>query len=91
MLQISTALDSFFKKSGYYAHIKEAEIREQWAVIVGGMFAKATANIAFRGGTMFVTVNSAAIKQELFNNRSIIIHRINEKIQEPYIKEIIFR
>ncbi|MDR0941798.1 MAG: DUF721 domain-containing protein [Bacteroidales bacterium] len=88
---IGTALDAFFKKSGYYSHIKEAEIREQWSSIVGTMFAKATTNIAFKNKTMFVSVNSAAIKQELFLNRTTIVYRINEKIKEPYIKEIIFR
>jgi len=91
MLPIGTALDAFFKKSGYYARIKEAEIREQWSAIVGTVFARATTHIGFKNGTMFVEVNSAAIKHELFINRTTIIYRINEKIKEPYIKEIIFR
>lgn len=88
---IGSALDAFFKKSGYYDKIKQAEIREQWSAIVGVMFAKATTNMYFKSGTMFVSVNSAAIKHELFVNRTTIIYRINEKIKEPYIKEIIFR
>lgn len=88
---IGAALEQFFKKSKYYSHIKEAEIRESWGDIVGTMFANATTNISFNNKTMFVSVNSAAIKHELFLNRTTIIFRINEKIKDTYVKEIIFR
>lgn len=86
---LSQVLDEFFRKNGMEEKILEAKVKDSWNTVVGPVFSNATKQIRISKGVLFVSMQSAAIKHEIFIHRSTIIAKLNEIAQKPFIHEII--
>jgi predicted nucleic acid-binding Zn ribbon protein len=89
--QMGQVIDDFFKKSGLLQKFKETELKENWNSIVGPLFAKSTKKIAIYNGVLFVTMDSPAIKNEIFLNRTKIIERLNSSVNQQIIHDIVVK
>ena len=84
---IREMLDTFHLRE----RVNEMRLRENWEKIFGRTLAKYTRNISVRSGKLYLTVDSASLRQELAFNKAKMIERINEATAPGFVEEIIFR
>ena len=84
---IDELLDSYHLKE----RVNEMRLKENWGKIFGKMISKYTSHLGVRNAKLFLTVESASLRQELSFNKEKMIERINEFIAPGFIKEIVLR
>lgn len=79
---------------GGYKHkskLYKNKLSTTWEELMGTTIAKYTSRIAVRKKTLFITIDSAPLKQELSFSREKIKKVMNEKLGENYIEEVVIR
>lgn len=66
----------------------ERMVVQKWPDVMGPMIANMTGNIEMKDGTLFVHIHSAALRQQLFECRYDIIKKLNQAINNQFIKDI---
>lgn len=66
----------------------ERMVVQKWPDVMGPMIANMTGNIEMKNGTLFVHIHSAALRQQLFECRYDIIKKLNQAINNQFIKDI---
>ena len=84
---ISEMLDTFHLQE----RVNELRLRRNWEKIFGRTIAKYTREISVRSGKLYLTVDSASLRQELTFNKTKMIGRINESIATGFVEDIILR
>ena len=87
---IKEAIDLFLETYKIKDKYLETSVLAQWEQIMGRTIASRTSEIYIRNKKLFIRLNSAALKQELFHGKEKIIELINEKMGAIVIKEVIF-
>ena len=84
---ISDALVDFLRESGLEQSVLDVQIEEVWPRVMGETVKKLTRSIEVREGVLYVHVNSAALKTQLFENRFELIRKLNEAVGAPALKD----
>lgn len=71
--------------------LRELNIMNAWPAIVGKVVNKHTTSIKLNEGTLYVSLDNAAMRHELHMARSKLVKALNKKLHEDVLKEIIFR
>lgn len=90
-VSISQAIKQFLQKSKLKQGMQALQIEEVWEKLMGKTIAKYTDKIEIIGGTLFITTNTAPLKQELQFQKEKIIERVNEAMKEKVIKDVVIR
>jgi predicted nucleic acid-binding Zn ribbon protein len=88
---LKDVLDDMIQEMHIGTKMQEMHIRKYWNREMGIYVTKNTKDIYFKEGILYVKVNSAALKQELFMAREKICKSLNEKIGSDLITEVIIR
>ena len=80
---IDRMLNVYRLKSG----LTELELKDKWSSVVGPHIASRTSNLRIFGQKLVIYVDSAALKQELFYQKSGILQNVNEYFGEDAITE----
>ena len=70
--------------NGYYTE----KVRHFWKNELSESISKRTKDIRYTNGTLILKLESAALRQELFNNKESLISRLNEFLGEEVITDI---
>ena len=70
--------------------MKELDIIDAWPEMMGIAVSNRTKNITIKNKTLFLTMDSAVMRDELLHGKQIIIHRINEKAGFEMITDVWF-
>jgi len=84
---ISEALVDFLRESGLEQSVMDVQIEEVWPRVMGETVQRLTRRIEVRDGVLYVYVNSAALKTQLFENRFELIRKLNEAVGAPALKD----
>ena len=68
----------------------ERNIVHLWKSEMGEFIAKNTASVEIQHGILYVKMNSAALRFEMMNRKSLLIQQLNEKTKSNVLKDIIF-
>jgi predicted nucleic acid-binding Zn ribbon protein len=71
--------------------IKELKLIESWPKVVGAMIAKHSTGLYFRDKKLYVTLDNAAIREELLFAKTKLLKSINKIAGENLVEEIIFK
>lgn len=88
---IKDAVGRFLKVSRLSGRLAEQKIIDGWASRMGKMIANHTKEISIYDKKLFLHIDSAPLRQELFYTREKIVKMLNEEAGEEVIREIIFR
>ena len=88
---LKSAIGQFLKVSKLSGRLAEQKVIDGWEKIMGAMIAKHTREISIYDKKLFLQLDSAPLKQELFYSREKIMQMLNEEAGEVVIKEIVFR
>ena len=89
--KISEVIDEYLKNSGLTQKLKRARIINHWEELIGKAIAKKTTSIYIKKKTLFVSLNSSVVKNELMMMRQQIIDAINKEAGEILIEKIVIR
>ncbi|MBU2649342.1 MAG: DUF721 domain-containing protein [Bacteroidetes bacterium] len=73
------------------AKLDETEVVHLWEEVAGKLIARHTKNLYVHNRILYVSLDSAALRNELNMLRSKIQRAINKKIGKQVIEEVIFR
>ena len=88
---LKEVLKKFVKTMKIESKLNEVRLKERWNEMVGEHIAKHTTEIRLYGKKLFVTLDSAPLRQELNYSKGIILKNINEEFDGRVIEEVVIR
>lgn len=88
---LKDALKDFLESYPHRKRLKRGMILSLWEQTVGERIAEETENVHFERGNLVVHVQNPAWRQEIHMKRFSIAKKLNEKVDEKIIKEIVVR
>ncbi len=89
--KISEVIEEYLKSTGLNHKLKKAGIINHWEDLVGKAVAKRTTSIYIRKNTLFISLNSSVVKNELMMMRQQIIDALNKFAGEIIIEKIVIK
>lgn len=86
-VSIGEALISYIRETGLEQSVLDVQIEEVWPKVMGETVKKLTRSIEVKNGVLYIRVNSAALKTQLFENRFELIRKLNEAVGAPALKD----
>jgi hypothetical protein len=84
------AIDSMLKAFRLEDKMLQLKLVNSWEKIMGPAVARRTVEIKFNGRRLFITLSSASLRQELFQEREKLVKLLNEEAGSQLIDEIVF-
>jgi predicted nucleic acid-binding Zn ribbon protein len=87
-LSIGDLISQYIQGTELEKILLERLVVQKWPEVMGPMIANMTRNVEMKNGTLFVHIDSAALRQQLFECRYDIIKKLNQAINNQFIKDI---
>ena len=88
---IGKILDEIVQSKVLKTGITNARINELWYELMGTHMTHYTEKILLKGNTLFVSLNNAALREELTYGKEKIRKMINEELGGEVLKKIVIR
>jgi hypothetical protein len=85
------AIESMLKTFKLDDKMKQVKLVDSWEKVMGPAVARRTVDIKIFERKLFVSLNSASLRQELFQERDRIKSLLNEEVGGEVITEVVFR
>ncbi len=89
--KIREVLKEFLQENKLDTKLKERELIESWEELVGRTINRATKKIYIRDGKLFVILSSSVVRSELHMLKDEIVRKLNERIGEQIITELVLK
>ncbi len=86
-MNISDALIQCLRENGLEQSVLDVQIEEVWPQVMGDVVNRLTRSVEVRDGVLYVRVNSAALKTQLFENRFELVRKLNEAVGAKAIRD----
>lgn len=83
-------IGDFLRQGELGKHFAEEQVKEEWMKLAGGNVARYTKSVSVKDGKLFVKLTSPLLKNDLMMQRSVLMKRLNEKVGQELLNEIIF-
>lgn len=87
---LKDAIDEMLKAYKINGKINETKVLESWEKLMGRTIAARTTDLKFRYKKLYVTLNSAPLRQELAMSKSKLIELLNKDFSEKVVEDVIF-
>ena len=71
--------------------LTEVRIKESWSKSLGPSIEHYTDKLYYKNGVLNVYLSSDVLRQELMYDKTKILQRLNEELQEDLVKDIVFK
>ncbi|KAF0130416.1 MAG: hypothetical protein FD155_1716 [Bacteroidetes bacterium] len=88
---LGSAIEEFLKTYNLQDRIDGIRIIQAWEQVVGTMIAKHTTDLFVQKKTLFVYIDSPAIRHELSYAKTQIIKNLNQAVGKDVIIELVLR
>ena len=88
---IGKVLDEIVQSKALKSGITNARINELWFELMGSHMTSYTEKITLRGNTLFVSLNNAALREELGYGKDKILEMMNEQLGSEILEKIVLR
>ena len=89
-LHIKDVLKNLVNDSSISQGYQSNKVEQFWNEHMPQSISSRTTKTVVKGNTLHLTINSAALKNELFNSKAKIIDLINEHLGTQLINEVVF-
>ncbi len=90
-IPLSEALQEFIKVNKLQNGMDKVNVREAWSNLMGNGVNNYTTAIELRNETLFVSLSSSVLREELSHGKSKIITMINEELGKELVKKLVLR
>ena len=90
-LTMGEALQEFIQKNRLQKGMDKVDVRSAWTTLMGNGVQTYTTAVELRGDTLFVSLSSSVLREELGLGRSKIITMLNEELGRDIIKKMVLR
>ena len=90
-LSMSDALQDFIETNKLQKGMDKVNARESWIKLMGNGVNNYTTAIELRNGTLFVSLSSSVLREELSHGKSKIIVMLNEELGKELVKKLVLR
>lgn len=87
-VSLGAAIESMLSELNLRHGVYEAKIEGMWESVMGRTIARHTTGINLKGDRLYLTVDSAALRNELFYSRTKIREVLNKEIGKDIIKDV---
>lgn len=88
---LKEVINELLKEYKLSDRLKEMKIIESWPKIVGKIIEKHTTGIYLRNKRLYVTIDNAALREELHYAKAKLLKSLNKMAGDNFIEEIIFK
>jgi len=88
---LGEVLKEFISKSNLEKGINKISAEEAWHHIMGAAISKYTQNVLLQRDTLYVSLSSSVLREELSYGKEKIIKLLNEELDEPLIQKLVLR
>ena len=86
---LGAAIEAFLKQNRLDKKIDSSSLTVNWKEIAGEMIAKHTTRLFIKDHTLFLQVDSSALKNELHFLKGALIKNVNQYLKKELIKELV--
>lgn len=90
-LNMGDALNEFIQENKLQKGIDKVDTREAWAKLMGNGVNNYTTQVELKNETLFVSLSSSVLRQELSMGKSKIIVLLNEELGKDLVKKLVLR
>jgi predicted nucleic acid-binding Zn ribbon protein len=83
-------IDKLMKAYQLDSKLNEMTVLEAWPEMMGIAVANRTVDLKIRNKTLYITMDSSVMRDELAHGKTIILHRVNEKAGYEIITDVWF-
>ena len=91
LIKVGDAISELFRQEKLDVKISQFTVKNSWQEIVGELVAKSTTDISFKDKTVFVSLQSAALKHELSFRKEEMITSINKFCGYKLVDHIVIK
>ena len=88
---IGDVLKEFIEKNKLQAGMDKIDVAAAWKSLMGNGVNSYTKEVVLKGTTLYVSLTSAVLREELSYGKQKIIKIINEELGKEVIKDVILR
>jgi ketopantoate reductase len=88
---LGEALNAFIEENKLQKGIDKVMVRKAWEKIMDNGVNNYTTAVELRNDTLFVSLSSSVLREELSHGKSRIIDMINEELNKDLVKNIVLR
>jgi len=90
-LSMGEALKGFIQANKLQKGIDKVNAKEAWVKLMGNGVNNYTTAVELRNGTLFVSLSSSVLREELSLGKSKIMQMLNEELGNELVKKIVLR
>ncbi|MBD0778737.1 DUF721 domain-containing protein [Maribacter sp. ANRC-HE7] len=90
-IPLSEALKDFIQENKLQQGIDKVNAREAWIRLMGNGVNNYTTAIELRKDTLYVSLSSSVLREELSLGKSKIVEMLNEELGKDLVKKIVLR
>ena len=88
---ISEIISAMMKNNGYEEKLAEVRIIRSWEEVLGKTVSRYTKNLYIKDRTLFVSLSSSIVRNEIMLMRDELIKRLNENAGKKVIDKIVLK
>ena len=89
--KLNNVIYQYLRENGLETPLNEFRATQAWSSIVGPAISKYTTDIKIYNQTMFVSISSSVVRNELLMKRTTLIKRVNDHVGAQVIAQIVFK
>ena len=90
-LPLGEALQEFIKENRLQKGMDKVNVREAWAKLMGNGVNNYTTAVELRNETLFISLTSSVLREELSHGKTKIINLLNEELGRELVKKLVLR
>ena len=88
---IGAILNEIISVNNLQSGLDEVDVKAAWFALMGNGVATYTKEVLVKNHTLYVSLNSAVLREELSYGKRKIIAMINEELKKEVVKEVVLR
>lgn len=88
---IADVLKQFIEKNNLQSGMDKIDVQDAWKSLMGNGVNSYTKEVVLKGTTLYVSLTSAVLREELSYGKQKIVKMINEELGKEVIKDVILR
>ena len=88
---IGDVLKQFIEKNKLQGGMDKIDVEDAWKSLMGNGVNSYTKEVVLKGTTLYVSLTSAVLREELSYGKQKIIKMINDELGKEVIKDVILR